>query len=414
MPAGGAASLPTSVVVVSHGRPRALERCLAGLAQLDHPDFEIVVVCDSASGARIAARADAPRLKHGSCARLNVSTARNRGLALAAGEVVAFIDDDAVPEPTWLDRLTAPFADPEVTSAGGFVRGRNGVSFQWRAASADAAGRRFDRLPGERLPAGEVWRTEGTNMAFRAAALREIGGFDEAFAFYLDETDVNLRLPGRCVLVPDAEVHHGFAAGPRRRADRVPTSLFEIGASSSYFMRKHEYSSPEARVAEIRGRERRRLLRHMVAGRLEPRDVRRLMAELDAGLAEGTRREPRLAGEGPAPPPGFQRYRETPPGAKVALAGAWGSRKHLAHRAIQALSEGLRPTVILLSPTTRPLRVAFQPEGWWLHHVGRFGRGARHAPASRPAGRAGLIVAEHRRIAPIRGLGAETCALQWA
>ncbi|MCB2152739.1 MAG: glycosyltransferase, partial [Rhodobacteraceae bacterium] len=60
--------------------------------------------------------------------------ARNLGLAAAAGEIVAFIDDDAVPEPRWLARLTAPFADPGIAAAGGFVVGRNGISFQWRAS----------------------------------------------------------------------------------------------------------------------------------------------------------------------------------------------------------------------------------------------------------------------------------------
>ncbi|MCB2123539.1 MAG: glycosyltransferase, partial [Rhodobacteraceae bacterium] len=67
--------------------------------------------------------------------------ARNLGLAAAAGEIVAFIDDDAVPEPRWLARLTAPFADPGIAAAGGFVVGRNGISFQWRASCADSHGR---------------------------------------------------------------------------------------------------------------------------------------------------------------------------------------------------------------------------------------------------------------------------------
>ena len=49
-------------------------------------------------------------------------------------------DDDAVAEPTWLSRLSAPFANAKVVAATGFIRGRNGFSFQWQACEVDAQG----------------------------------------------------------------------------------------------------------------------------------------------------------------------------------------------------------------------------------------------------------------------------------
>ena len=88
-----------------------------------------------------------------------------------------------------------------------------------------------------------------------------------------------------------AQVHHGFEASATRRDDRVPRDLFEIGASWAVFQRKH--IPKDVRVAHCDAQitqERKRLLEHMVAGRLEPRDVRRLMKRLKAGYAEGLTR----------------------------------------------------------------------------------------------------------------------------
>ncbi len=84
--------------------------------------------------------------------------------------------------------------------------------------------------------------------AFAAHVLAELGGFDPAFAFYLDETDLNLRLAAaramRRRLCRWPQVHHGFAAIARRRGDRMPRDLFDIGASHAVFLRKHAPPRP--------------------------------------------------------------------------------------------------------------------------------------------------------------------------
>ncbi|WP_157937576.1 glycosyltransferase family 2 protein, partial [Oceaniglobus roseus] len=236
--------LRVSVVVVSRGRPDALSRCLTGLAQLDHPAFEVIVVADEAGRRAAAAHPLAAQVKLLACGRPNISAARNIGIGAAAGDLVAFIDDDAVPEPSWLLHLAAPFADPDVAAAGGFVIGRNGISFQWRGRQVEDTGAALplpfagDAPVVPAPPPGGAIKTEGTNMALRREVLLALGGFDEAFAFYLDETDLNLRLARaghRTALVPLAQVHHGFAPSERRRADRAPLSLFDIGASSAAF-----------------------------------------------------------------------------------------------------------------------------------------------------------------------------------
>ncbi|TMV66989.1 glycosyltransferase family 2 protein, partial [Thioclava sp. BHET1] len=176
-----------SVIVVSRHRNPELLRCLTALAQLDHPAFEVVVVADPAAAGALQARGDA--IKVAAFDEENISEARNIGLVMAAGEVVAFLDDDAVPEPSWLRRLLAAFDDPEVGMAGGFVRGFNGIGYQFKAQSIDRACRdHVEPVPEDRVSihAGNGERTLaplGTNMAFRRAAVLAVGGFDRALKY---------------------------------------------------------------------------------------------------------------------------------------------------------------------------------------------------------------------------------------
>lgn len=104
-------TLSVSVVIVSHGRPDALSLCLTGVGQLDYPNFEIVVVADSTGVSAVKAHPHSAQIKLVPFETPNISAARNAGIAASGGEIVAFIDDDAVPEPTWLTYLIGPFAD---------------------------------------------------------------------------------------------------------------------------------------------------------------------------------------------------------------------------------------------------------------------------------------------------------------
>lgn len=397
-----------SVIVVSRDRAAALARCITGVAQLDHTDFELVVVSDRAGAAVVQARPDAARIKLTIFDEANISKARNLGIAQAAGDVLAFVDDDAVPEPTWLSRLVAPFDDPSVTATGGYVRARDGVRFEASATSVTRSGQRHHHAPNSPLPSGQVWHTEGTNMAFRAEALRRIGGFDEAFRYYLDETDVNLRLPGQTRLVPEAEVHHGFSESPRRHADRVPKTLFEIGASSAHFMQMHNKEAVTVGCAEFRATQRRRLLRHMVSGRLEPRAVEALLSTYDAGVADGLDRQPMRANFRLHAPRAFLPFRTSPPGKKCLFTGPWRDRSLLRSRAEAAALAGDRPTLVLFSPAARHLRVAFVLPGLWIHVGGQFGRGTHGNPRWHWASRKTRTAAERARLATIRGLPPDT------
>lgn len=378
-------SAPVSVIVVSRDRAAALRRCLLALTQQDHPNFEVIVVADPAGIA--AASAFPVRLVPFDQA--NISAARNAGLALAAGEVVSFIDDDATAEPTWLSRLVAPFADETVQAATGFVRGRNGISRQWGAAWVDRFGADqpfdlpdtggvFDATPDRAI------KSQGTNCAFRRLPALAAGGFDPVYRFYHDETDLNLRMRARTAVVPLAQVVHGFAQSAQRRADRVPKSLVEIGASCAVFLRRH--AAEEDLETDLRAHlamQSIRLERHRAAGRISAKDVADLLAGFETGWRAGEMRDltppppisPATAGF--IPLPGTGPRRGTLIGARR-WAGAKGRAK--AKAAVQA---GQITTLVCLSLTPRAHWLTFTEDGYWLQQGGIFGWSDRKGPRFR-------------------------------
>lgn len=398
---------PVSVIVVSRGRPALLTRCLTGLSQLTHPHFEVIVVADPA-GANAARKTGFP-IKLAEFDEANISAARNLGLTLSAGDLVAFIDDDSVPEPSWLSLLTAPFVRDDVVAAGGFVRGRNGIGFQWKANRVDALGdptalelsgndpKLFFAKPGHGI------KTEGTNSAFRRDVLTQMGGFDPGFRFYLDETDVNLRLSGQVTaIVPLAQVHHGYAASTRRGADRMPKTLFEVGASSALFLRKHAPGQDlKQSLSRLKARQRKRLLPHMIAGNCEPRDVRRLLISLENGWDEGLSRpiDPLPAITTTSPP--FIPF----PGSTadpVMLSGWLWRRRSLRAKARRLVAEGKQVTLFLFSPTTIYHRVRFDTDGFWEQRGGVFGRAERSDPVLRLIRFRMCVTEQWKRVAGLR------------
>src|SRR5207249_11128618 len=95
-----------------------LRDTLAGLEQLDYPDYEVIVVNDGSTDAT-------PKIASEYHVRLittknqGLSAARNLGTQVAAGEIVAFIDDDAYPEIHWLRFLALAFMEGKYVGVGG-------------------------------------------------------------------------------------------------------------------------------------------------------------------------------------------------------------------------------------------------------------------------------------------------------
>lgn len=381
-------STALSVVIISRGRPDWLARCLAALTQQDHPQMEVVLVADAAG---LAVRPDLG-LKRLGVADANVAVARNLGLAQAAGAVVAFIDDDAAAEPGWASALAGAFADARVIAATGPTRGPDGIRWQARAERVTPDGIAPLDDDSARLwfpDAGGALSTLGTNCAFRRDALAAAGGFDPAFAYHLDESDVNLRLAaafpqGAAAFVPDAVVWHAAASGTAR-AGGAPADLCAIGRSEALFARR--FGAAPGWQDRLRARQRARLIRAMLAGRLDPFRLGAVMASLEAGLTEGARLpdDSPAALLIPASPPLM--VLPTRPRPHLALSGWHWQARSLRARADAAVRQGYVVSLMLWTPSFLPHREGFTPGGWWERRGGVWGAGAPDDAALVPARR---------------------------
>lgn len=381
----------TSLIIVSRQRPALLARCLTACGELHHPALEIIVVADP--GGINAARAHplGPALKRVPFDQANISAARNRGLAEAAGEVIAFLDDDSIPEPLWLWHLSAAFRSPAIAAATGFTRRASGMRLQSGAAWALSDGRTEPfALPSDAPvaitpPPGRGVKTEGTNMAFRRATLARLGGFDDAFAFYLDETDLNLRLAQNghaTAIVPHAQVVHTSALSPYRQSNQAPRRLDMVGRSLAVFLRKHGPAPHGPAIAAERARRRASLIRAMMIGRIPPPEVNRLLAQFDQGVRDGqaVALAPPKALTG-APPP-FAPLPERPFAPQI-LSGRLWNRRALRRAAAAQAKAGGPVTLILLSRSAIYHRERFTPDGYWEHRGGLFGRARATDPLFR-------------------------------
>ena len=219
-------ALKCSIIINTYNRSTCLARLLASLHHLTYNEFEVVVVNGpSTDETGLLLKQYAERIKIVDCPEANLSLSRNLGIAAAVGDIVVFIDDDALPaEPNWLDKIVEAFqADTEgkVGAVGGPALHCDTAHYQFRAGlTSDYAFQVFRATDANAQPADGVrWfrRTVGCNSAFRRSALVEVGGFDEHLIYYLDESDVCLRLARRgydTLHLEDGAVRHYPAPSP--------------------------------------------------------------------------------------------------------------------------------------------------------------------------------------------------------
>ena len=177
-----------SVVCCSYNGAATIRDTLEGLAGLVYPDYEVIVVNDGSIDATpaIVGEYDVRLI---STENRGLSNARNTGWQEASGEIVAYIDDDAYPDPHWLCYLAWRFLHTDYVGVGG-----PNIAPPGDGPIADCVANAPGGPVHVLLSDTEAEHIPGCNMAFRRDALAAIDGFDARYRAAGDDVDVCWRL----------------------------------------------------------------------------------------------------------------------------------------------------------------------------------------------------------------------------
>jgi glycogen(starch) synthase len=303
-----------SVVINTYNRARSLQSVLAALPRQNYSPFEVIVVngpSDDGTGEVLERHRDWIRV--GTCQDKNLSVSRNVGIAMAQGEIVAFLDDDAVPDENWLTQLVPVFEAPDVGGACGLIFDHTGYRLQYRHVVCNrlsfADTRRTTAPPDLCFPGTMTFPHVMGVGAFRRSVLQEVGGFDEEYEYFLDETDLCLRIIEagyRLSQVAGGYVYHYSRASHLRDENRMIVDWFPIIKNTVYYCAKHALGQGDSfksimeaiagRVTEARGS----LERNIRSNGVDPAALDAFSLAVkegwEVGLTRGLNRAPRLMG----------------------------------------------------------------------------------------------------------------------
>ncbi len=217
----------TSVIVVNYNGKHLLKECLDSLREQTYKDFETIVV-DNASrdGSVTFLKDNYPEVKVIQCEKnLGYGGGNNRGLSVAKGEYIVFLNNDTRADRDWLLHLVSAakkddgigmcaskilnYDNPDVIDNTGLLIYPDGI----------ARGRgRLQKDRGQFDEQKDVLFPSGCAGLYKKKMLDEIGWFDEDFFLYMDDVDIGLRgrLAGwKCIFVPEAVVYHKYSATTR-------------------------------------------------------------------------------------------------------------------------------------------------------------------------------------------------------
>ena len=222
-----------SAIICTHNRADYLGAAIDSLLRQTYGSYEVIVV-DNAStdGTKgvIDERLPHPKLTYVYEGTLGLSSARNRGAAVAQGEILAYLDDDAEASPQWLAALAEAFvAHPQTAIAGGYVSliwPPGETAPRWLSpALAECLGA-YD-LSAEVQSITQAGQTpRGLNYAVRQDFLQSVGGFNPQLGRVgknllsneeLHLTQQALQAGFEVLYVPEAKVAHNVAPERLRR-----------------------------------------------------------------------------------------------------------------------------------------------------------------------------------------------------
>ncbi len=179
---------PISVVICTRDRTDLLKGALEAILAVDYPDREIIIIDNAPSNNSTAEFVAGLPVRYVKEERPGLDWARNRGIAEASHEIIAFTDDDVRPDRGWLRGIAAGFVDPEIMAVSGLVApaeleteaqiqyefGYGGMLQYLHCFKVDGS-----NLTAQKL----LWASAygvGANMAFRREVFQDVGNFDPA------------------------------------------------------------------------------------------------------------------------------------------------------------------------------------------------------------------------------------------
>ncbi|MDB9320202.1 glycosyltransferase family 2 protein [Nodularia spumigena] len=257
-----------SIIICTANRRISLERTLIALNKITYSFCEVIVV-DASSNTEtmemlsIMSSSFNRDLKLATVQEKNISVSRNVGIKLALGEIIAFIDDDAIPPPDWIEKLLSTYSlyGDKCAGVGGTVRDMTspGYPLQYHRGITNVISNTSpicrSGVINYNQPQG-FWYNGlmGTNSSYRKDLLEKINGYDEFFEYFLDETDVCLRLiqAGYEIHHCDVVVDHYPEASHNRLDQKHLTCWYSLAKNTTYFALKHAFNKVPFPVLVIR------------------------------------------------------------------------------------------------------------------------------------------------------------------
>ncbi|MEQ5843327.1 glycosyltransferase [Paraburkholderia acidicola] len=231
-----------SVVICTYNRSDLLERCLDYLTYQSNQNFEVIVINGpSKDNTDIVITNYSGKIKSANNSKRNLSISRNMGIELSDGDLIAFIDDDAIPFDDWIDTLLREFNERPLTHAaiGGPAYYSGTLKFQAQDIGINKLAVARVDIDSEDV-GRDGWERSmlGTNTCFRADIIRNVRGFDEQFDYFLDESEISFRLQTDGYIVgyaPELYLRHEFAKSDNR-GGKHKFNWFSICKNTAYFI----------------------------------------------------------------------------------------------------------------------------------------------------------------------------------
>jgi len=235
--------LLVSVVIPTLAADSRLQECVDSLARQTRRDFEVIVIDNSGKGLVRRGASSGARVIENS-RNAGFGAAINQGLRASTAPYLATLNDDAVPHARWLESLVCAmekrpdagmcasqvrlFGEERLDSAGMLVA-RDGSSKQ----------RGQGRMPGDFPVAEETLFPSASAALYRRTMLDEIGGFDDRFFLYCEDTDLGLRARWagwKCLYVPEAVVEHHYSHSAGRAS---PVKAYYVERNRLFVLAKN-------------------------------------------------------------------------------------------------------------------------------------------------------------------------------